>query len=35
MPNEKQAYKAIKELNGSELSGRAIIGSVTEIALQD
>jgi RNA recognition motif-containing protein len=30
MPDEKQAYKAIKELNGSELDGRAIIVSKSE-----
>lgn len=30
MPNEKQAYMAIKELNGKELSGRTIIVSKSE-----
>jgi RNA recognition motif-containing protein len=30
MPDEKQAFKAIKELNGSELDGRAIIVSKSE-----
>lgn len=30
MPIEKQAYKAIKELNGTELIGRTIIVSKSE-----
>ena len=30
MPDEKQAYVAIKELNGSELGGRVIVVSKSE-----
>lgn len=30
MPDEKQAYKAIKELNGSQLGGRVIIVNQAE-----
>lgn len=30
MPNEKEAYQAIKELNGTEINGRVIIVNQSE-----